>query len=72
MKMTSSQRNLYLLALALLVIAVALVCAWTVWGGREAASDAIVSPSPAAQVTPVPSAEVETGAQTEAAQDAPE
>ena len=72
MKMTSSQRNLYLLALALLVIAVALVCAWTVWGGREAASDAIVSPSPAAQVTPVPSAEVETGAQTEAEQDAPE
>ena len=52
MKITGSQRKLYLLALALLMIAVALVCAWTLWGGWEAASDALVTPSP--EIEPVP------------------
>ena len=33
MKMTGSQRSLYLLALILLLIAVALACAWTFWDG---------------------------------------
>ena len=33
MKITGSQKKLYLLALALLMVAVALVCAWTLWGG---------------------------------------
>ena len=44
MKITGSQRKLYLLALALLMIAVALVCAWTLWGGWEATSGAPVTP----------------------------
>lgn len=70
MKITGSQKNLYLLALALLLLAVALVCAWTLWGGRPAASDAVITPSPATpqtSVSPSPSssAEVETGAQSE-------
>ena len=66
MKITGSQRNMYLLALALLIVAVALACAWTFWGGQEAASDAVVSPTPApeASLSPTPSASagVETGA----------
>ena len=72
MKMNSNQRNLYLLALALLVIAVALVCFWTFWGGREAASDAIASPSPAVQPTPAPSADAHSSAQPEPTQAASE
>ena len=52
MKMTGSQRNLYLLALILLLIAVALACAWTFWGGERAASDALVTPGPSAGETP--------------------
>ncbi len=61
MKITGSQRKLYLLALALLMVAVALVCAWTLWGGWEAASDALVEPSPDAGVeaTPVPPADAD-------------
>ena len=55
MKMTGSQRNLYLLALILLLIAVALACAWTFWGGERAASDALVTPGPSAGETPSPS-----------------
>ena len=71
MKITGSQKNLYLLALALLLIAVALVCAWTLWGGQPAASDAVLTPSPAlpqASVSPSPAGtqEVETGAQPDA------
>ena len=52
MKITGSQKKLYLLALALLMIAVALVCAWTLWGGWEAASDALVTPSPETDAAP--------------------
>ena len=52
MKITGSQRKLYLLALALLMIAVALVCAWTLWGGWEAASGALVTPSPESEPVP--------------------
>ena len=58
MKMTGSQRNLYLLALILLLIAVALACAWTFWGGERAASDAVVTPAPSASGMPSPSATV--------------
>lgn len=58
MKMTGSQRNLYLLALILLLIAVALACAWTFWGGERAASDAVVTPAPSASGTPEPSAPI--------------
>lgn len=52
MKITSSQKNLYLLSLALLVIAVALACVWTFWGEPETAPDAVVTPSPSPDVTP--------------------
>lgn len=66
MKITGSQRNMYLLALALLIVAVALACAWTFWGDREATSDAVVPPSPMpeASLSPAPSAsaDAETGA----------
>ena len=58
MKMTGSQRSLYLLALILLLIAVALACAWTFWGGERAASDAVVTPAPSASEAPSPSAPV--------------
>ena len=58
MKMTGSQRSLYLLALILLLIAVALACAWTFWGGERAASDAVVTPMPSASEAPSPSAPV--------------
>ena len=58
MKMTGSQRSLYLLALILLLIAVALACAWTFWGGERAASDAVVTPMPSASEAPSPSAQV--------------
>ena len=58
MKMTGSQRNLYLLALILLLIAVALACAWTFWGGERAASDAVVTPAPSASNAPSPAAPV--------------
>ena len=55
MKMTGSQRSLYLLALILLLIAVALACAWTFWDGERAASDAVVTPAPSASGMPSPS-----------------
>ena len=58
MKMTGSQRSLYLLALILLLIAVALACAWTFWGGERAASDAVVTPAPSASGMPSPSAPI--------------
>ncbi|MDY5221001.1 MAG: GerMN domain-containing protein [Eubacteriales bacterium] len=58
MKMTGSQRNLYLLALILLLIAVALACAWTFWGGERTASDAVVTPAPSASGMPSPSAPI--------------
>ena len=58
MKMTGSQRSLYLLALILLLIAVALACAWTFWGGERAASDAVVTPAPSASDAPSPSAPI--------------
>lgn len=58
MKMTGSQRSLYLLALILLLIAVALACAWTFWGGERAASDAVVTPAPSASDAPSPSAAI--------------
>ena len=61
MKMTGSQRSLYLLALILLLIAVALACAWTFWGGERAASDAVVTPMPSASEAPSPSAPVVPG-----------
>lgn len=62
MNKPGSQRNLYLLALVLLVIAVVLACVWTFWGGREAASDAMVTPAPPPEVSPTPMAGIETGA----------
>ncbi len=55
MNMTGNQRNLYLLSLILLIIAVALVCAWTLLGGgRDAVSDAVVTPVPTVMPEPSP------------------
>lgn len=63
MKITSSQRNLYLLALALLVIAVALVVGWTFWGGGKAVMTETQSePSPAPTGTALPGGEVQVNA----------
>lgn len=39
MKFTENQRRIYLLALALLIAAIVLVCAWLLWGGRGEAPD---------------------------------
>ena len=73
MKITGSQRKLYLLALALLMIAVALVCAWTLWGGMEAGSQALVTPSPEIAPAPTPSPnahDMDVSAQVETGQEA--
>ena len=52
MKITSSQKKLYLLSLVLLVIALGLAFAWTLWGQDETAPDAAVTPTPPPEVTP--------------------
>lgn len=73
MKITGSQRNLYLLALALLIVAVALACAWTFWGDREAASGAAIpSPLPEVPLEPTLSATPEASAAPSAADANPE
>lgn len=54
MKITASEKKLYLLALALLLVAVALACAWTFMGTAESDPSAAVTPTPA--VRPSPSA----------------
>lgn len=55
MKANGNQRNLYLLALLLLIAAVTLACVWTFWGNGDAASsDALVSPPPLPQIEPTP------------------
>lgn len=63
MKITSSQKNLYILSIVLLIIAVALACAWTFWGQDETAPDAVVTPSPAPEVTPQATVGVAANAQ---------
>ena len=68
MKNTSSQKNLYLLSLALLILSVLLVTAWTLLGGGEASSGAVVLPSPQATVAPSPTAELAANAQVQAPQ----
>ena len=65
MKFTGSQKNLYLLALALLAIAVALACAWTFWGTGGEVPDVIASPSPLPQASPFPDLNLETLSQAE-------
>ena len=53
MKITGNQKKIYLLALILLIIAVALACVWTILGGGEDASSGAVT-TPAPDATPVP------------------
>ena len=56
MNISQNQRKIYCLALVLLLIAVALVCAWTLWP-RPAGTDVSVMPTPVAEdATPVPAA----------------
>ena len=62
MKITSSQRNLYLLALILLIIAVALACIWTFGGGGQTASQIKATPSPQLTATATPGTEVAVNA----------
>ena len=55
MKFNGNQKNLYLLALILLIAAVALACVWAIFGGGDtASSDALVVPSPTVCVTQTP------------------
>lgn len=55
MNMKGNQRNLYLLSLILLIIAVALVCAWTLLGGgRDVVSNAVATPVPTVMPEPSP------------------
>ncbi len=51
MNLSGNQRRTYLLALTLLIVAIALACAWTLWGrpARTASSD---GPEPAAEAEP--------------------
>ena len=49
MKFSGSQRRVYLLALALLVIAVALASAWSLWGKSDGSPGAITTPTQDAQ-----------------------
>ena len=51
MNLSGNQRRTYLLALTLLIVAIALACAWTLWvrPARTASSD---GPEPAAEVEP--------------------
>ena len=56
MNISQNQRKVYALALALLSLAVALMCAWTLWP-RPADSTSIAEPAPTQQVTPIPTAQ---------------
>lgn len=70
MKTNGNQKNLYLLSLILLIAALTIACAWTfTGGGKDAASDALATPSPtiAASPTVVPTQEVETSAVSDSA-----
>ena len=60
MKITSSQKNLYLLALVLMILAVLMVCIWTFWGNDDALSGAVSMPS--VQPTASPGSEVSANA----------
>jgi len=64
MKITSSQKNLYLLALVLLVIAVALVCIWTFGDGtgQPAQPETMPAPVPTASASPAPGADTAANA----------
>lgn len=66
MKITASEKKLYLLALALLLVAVALVCAWTFMGTDEDDPGAAVTPTPAPQ--PSPSADADESVNSVSAQ----
>ena len=62
MKFSGSQRRVYLLALALLVVAVALASAWSLWGKPDG--------SPGA--TTMPTQDVQSGRDAEPSQGSPE
>jgi len=67
MKVNDNQRNLYLLALILLIAAVALACVWAFWGnGDKASSDAVITPPPTAAALPSPSVKPADGVETAA------
>jgi len=68
MKTSGNQKNLYLLSLVLLIIALAIACAWTfLGGGEDAASDVIQTPAPVPVVTPSPEVTPTEGIMTSAA-----
>ena len=62
MKHTSGQKNLYLLALALLILSVALVGAWTIWGNKDASAGVQPTPSPQISASPAPTADLPVNA----------
>ena len=81
MKFSGNQRRIYLLALALLIIAVALACTWSLWGARDN-DPASPQPTPEAMASPEPGesspptdrqtaarADAETGATQDAGSD---
>ena len=75
MRIAGNQRNIYLLAMGLLLIAAVLACMWT-FGGTETASDAVTTPAPAESEAPLEEIAEETALPSEdvseanAAQDA--
>lgn len=54
MKFTGNQRRMYLLALALLIVAIVLACAWSLWRGASepAAGGGVPEPSQSASAEP--------------------
>ena len=52
MNLTGNQRKMYLLALALLIVAIALACAWALWRRPTAAPRSGATPAPEPSVTP--------------------
>jgi len=62
MKFTDSQKGLYQLAAALLVIAVALAGGWMLWGGGESMPDVPLAPAATPTPSPSPDADAQVSA----------
>lgn len=63
MKFTQNQRKMYLLALALLIVAIALLCGWSLWGRPSGESTAAPGQSRTVSPAGTPSPASETAAE---------
>ena len=72
MNFTESQRKRYLMAIALLILAIVLACAWSLWRTRprtEAAPEITAAPEPALTAAPTQQPDEATSAGVEPAQE---